>query len=295
MLGLLLVDKPRGLTSHDVVQIVRRLTHTRRVGHTGTLDPMATGLLVLLIGPATRLARFAEQQRKSYHAVVRLGVETTTYDAEGEIVATRPVDLDVATIEAALHRFRGEIEQRPPRFSAIKIGGEPLYRRARRGEAVEAPPRRVTIHRLELVEWAAPFLTLTMTVSKGTYVRSLAHDLGKVLGCGGSLHALRRTAVGPFRLEEALTVEKLRRMAGEGRLTEALLPPERLIATMPPLTLTAGEEEAVRHGRTITRDHPAAPYLRAHAEDGSLVAVLVPVGAGKWRPTLVLPRPRDVG
>ena len=295
MLGLLLVDKPRGLTSHDVVQRVRRLVRTRRVGHTGTLDPLATGLLVLLVGSATRLARFAEQQTKAYRALLRLGAETTTYDAEGEIVATHEVALDREAIEAALARFRGEIEQRPPRYSAIKVGGEPLYRKARRGEAVEAPPRRVVIHRLELIAWEPPFLTLEMLVSKGTYVRSLAHDLGQPLGCGAYLHALRRTAVGPFRVEEAQTLDRLRQLAEEGRLSQALLPPERLIAAMPALTLTAEEEEDIRHGRAIIRDAPAVPHLRAHAADGSLVAVLVPLSEGRWRPTLVLPRPRHVG
>ncbi len=295
MIGLLLVDKPRGLTSHDVVNIVRRLTGVRRVGHTGTLDPLATGLLLVLVGAATRLARFAEPQTKRYRAVIRLGVETTTYDAEGDVVATAPVALDLPTITSTLARFRGEIDQRPPRYAAIKVDGEPLYRRARRGEEVRPPLRRVTVHRLEVVAWEPPFLTLTMTVSKGTYVRSLAHDLGAALGCGAHLHALRRLAVGPFRVEEAYSPERLRALAEAGRLREALLPPERLIEAMPALALEEAEVQAVRHGRAIRRSLADAPFVRAHAADGTLVAVLVPVEAERWRPILVLPERSDVG
>ncbi len=294
MIGLLLVDKPRGLSSHDVVQIVRRLTGTRRVGHTGTLDPLATGLLLLLVGPATRLARFAEGMTKRYRAVIRLGVETTTYDAEGEVVATRPVTTTREVVEAALDHFRGEIEQRPPLYSAIKVDGEPLYRKARRGERVEPPPRRVTIHTLRLERWEPPFLTLDLTVSKGTYVRSLAHDLGRRLGCGGHLHGLRRMTVGPFSVEQGRTPAQLQALARAGRLREALLPPERLIAGMPSCRLTAEAEAAVRHGRVVLLEAPDGPYVRAHAEDGTLVAILVPTEGGNWRPILVLPGGRDV-
>ena len=295
MIGLLLVDKPRGLTSHDVVNTVRRLTGVRRVGHTGTLDPLATGLLLVLVGAATRLARFAEPQTKRYHAVIRLGVETTTYDAEGDVVTTAPVAVDLPTITSTLARFRGEIDQRPPRYAAVKVGGEPLYRRVRRGEKVQPPLRRVTIHRLEVVAWEPPFLTLTMTVSKGTYVRSLAHDLGAALGCGAHLHALRRLAVGPFRVEEAYSLEHLRALAEAERLHEALLPPERLIEAMPALTLEEAEVRAVRYGRAIRRSLADAPFVRAHAADGTLVAVLVPLEAKRWRPILVLPGQSDVG
>ncbi len=294
MFGLLLVDKPRGLTSHDVVNRVRRLTRTRRVGHTGTLDPLATGLLILLIGPATRLARFAQDERKSYYATLRLGAETTTYDAEGEIVATHPLNLDRATIEAALAAFRGEIEQRPPRYSAIKVGGEPLYRKARRGESVEAPSRRVTIHQLELVAWRSPFLDLAMTVSKGTYVRSLAHDLGQRLGCGAYVESLRRTAIGPFRLEEAFTLDELASLAETGQLEKALLPPESLIAEMPAIRLNEEEEHRVRHGTSIARPSSPADYLRAHDAEGHLVAILTEAGENRWRPIVVLPRLQDV-
>ena len=202
--GLFLIDKPAGPTSHDVVQRLRRWTGIRRVGHGGTLDPMATGLLPIFVGRATRLIEYLGEHPKHYRATVRLGVSTDTDDAEGAVVAEAPVpDLSAAQIEQALGAFRGTIEQVPPAFSAVKVGGVTAHRAARRGDPVEIAPREVTIHALTMGDWRSPLLDLEMTVSTGTYVRAIARDLGAQLGCGGHVIEMRRTGIGPVRVEQA--------------------------------------------------------------------------------------------
>src|SRR5207253_1771185 len=206
--GIVLVAKPAGPTSHDVVDIVRRMLGEQRVGHLGTLDPFAKGLLVLVVGRATRLATFAADWPKSYEGVMRLGVTTDTDDATGTIVATAPwTGITPVQLAEVVARFRGRYEQRPPAYSAVKIEGERAYRRARRGETVEPAARPVEIRELEIVEAAVPDLQFRATVSGGTYLRSLARDIGAALGCGAHLSALRRTAVGPFRVENAVAPE----------------------------------------------------------------------------------------
>lgn len=286
--GLLLVDKPAGMTSHDVVARVRRWSGERRIGHAGTLDPLATGVLLLLLGRATRLTPYLMGETKRYVAGIRLGITTTTDDAEGEIVSRAPVTVDEATVRATLLSFLGEQEQIPPAFSAIKQDGVPLYRKARRGEAVSAPPRKVTFYALELRAWTPPDALVEVTCSAGTYIRSLARDLGARLGCGGHVVTLRRLAVGRFGVEAALPLERVEALARTGTLETALLVPAEALAHFPPFTLNEDQARAVRHGMRVPLPHaPEAPVLRALGPDGRWLALLVPAGAGLWQPELV--------
>ncbi|MEX2209262.1 MAG: tRNA pseudouridine(55) synthase TruB [Myxococcota bacterium] len=208
--GFLVIDKPAGVTSHDVVQYVRRWAKQRRVGHLGTLDPLATGVLPIALGEATKLSQLLTHGEKAYRGKLRLGIETTTYDREGEI--TRECEgpwPTEAELEQALATFRGEIEQVPPPYSAVKTGGEAAYRKARRGEPVELAPRRVTIRRLELIAYEPPFVTIEVDCSSGTYLRSMAHDLGRSLGVGAHLWELCRTRSGPFTTVQSVPLEEL--------------------------------------------------------------------------------------
>ena len=208
--GLLVIDKPEGLTSHDVVQRVRRWVGQRRVGHLGTLDPLATGVLPLALGEATKLSQLLTHGRKSYRGVIQLGVETRTYDREGETIATTTGPWpDAEALKDALKQFQGEIQQVPPPYSAVKLDGEAAYRRARRGETVELEPRKVTLYRVEMLRYDAPELEIEVECSAGTYLRSLAHDLGQDLKTGGHLTALCRTQSGPFFLRQALALDDL--------------------------------------------------------------------------------------
>jgi len=289
--GILNINKPYGITSHDVVDRVRRLSGQRQVGHAGTLDPLATGVLLVCLGIATRLAEFLMDSPKLYRAHLRLGVTTDTYDAEGTVVAERPVEVGREDVERALDRFRGPILQVPPMFSALKKGGRPLYRLARRGEIVERAPRPVEIYRLDLVEWSPPDLTLEVLCSPGTYIRSLAHDLGEALGCGAYLVGLVRLASGEFRLEDAVDLETLNRE----RLPHVLLPPDAALQRFPALYLTHAEAWAVGHGQDLPDrwgiaggDRPKASLARAYGPDGSLLAVLEFSGQGTWHPKKVL-------
>jgi tRNA pseudouridine55 synthase len=240
-----LVAKPAGPTSHDVVDIVRRALGTRRVGHLGTLDPFAEGLLVVVVGRATRLAAFAAGWTKTYEGVIRLGVTTDTDDVTGEVMATASVEsVTAARLASALQGFRGEYLQRPPAYSAVKIEGERAYRRARRGEAVEPAPRRVEIRELEVLALTAADVRFRATVSAGTYLRSLARDVGAALACGAHLRELRRTTVGPFGLADAVAPDSVTRAD--------LRDPAVLVADLQRRDLTADERNAVVHGRSIT-------------------------------------------
>ena len=209
MFGFLNVDKPAGITSHDVVARVRRVAGLKRVGHAGTLDPLATGVLVVGLGRATRLIEYVMGRPKTYLTTVRLGQTTNTWDADGMIEQERPVNVPDAEIEAALKQFRGEILQVPPMFSAIKRDGQPLYKLARKGETIEVPPRRVTIYALDFVRRDGNDVVLRVGCSTGTYIRALAHDLGETLGCGGHVLTLRREAVGAFSAENAIPLDNL--------------------------------------------------------------------------------------
>ena len=238
--GILLLDKPIGPTSHDAVARVRRAAGLRRVGHAGTLDPLASGLLLLGLGPAARFLEYLVGLDKTYETTVRLGQATTTYDAEGEVTAERPVDVSAAQLAAALDAFRGPIRQRVPPYSAVKRDGRPLYESARRGVTLDLPEREVVIHALDLLAFDPPFVSLRVACSSGTYIRSLAHDLGAALGSGGHVAALRRTAVGAFAVASAVPLDALTPES----VAAALLPPEAAVQHLP--RIEVGESEAIR-------------------------------------------------
>lgn len=289
--GILSLDKPAGPTSHDVVKKVRRFTGIRRVGHSGTLDPLATGLLILCIGRATRLAEYIAQQSKTYAATVRLGQETDTYDAEGEIVARHPVMVSDRELSAALDRFRGEIDQIPPMFSAIKRDGKPLYRHAREGQVLERPPRTVYVYELEVLEWKPPHLQIRLVCSSGTYIRSFAHDLGQVLGCGGHISALRRTAVGRFTVAGAAPYEQL---TGE-TWHEYIQPSDMAVGHLPQLVLSVDEAVQLYHGQTVPcqTGQPDAPVVRAYDPDSHFVGVIVREQE-LWRARKIFYEPKSI-
>jgi tRNA pseudouridine55 synthase len=290
--GVLVVDKPKGVTSHDVVNATRRLTGTRRVGHAGTLDPMATGVLVLLVGITTRLSRFVMQGEKQYRGIIHLGATTTTYDAEGDVIERAPVTVDRAAIEAVLPRFRGDIQQIPPMYAAIKVRGRKLYELAREGKEIERRPRTITIQRIEILDWSSPDLTVDVTCSSGTYIRSLAHDIGAALACGGHLRALQRLRSGGFTLEQAHSLEALQALHAAGNLRSAMLPPKAALGSMPSVELTPDQVRAIRYGQTIALELAGQPDpIQAHDTAGHLVAVLIGAGDQAYRPTVVLPDP----
>jgi tRNA pseudouridine55 synthase len=288
--GLLVLDKPQGWTSHDVVERVRRLTRVRRVGHAGTLDPLATGVLVVLIGPATRLAEFLLRHDKRYQATLRLGIATDTGDAEGRVLFERPVAISREAFEEVLQAFIGEIDQIPPAFSAIRMGGERLYEKARRGEPVSPPPRRVRIDALRLVEWNPPWAVLEVDCSAGTYIRALARDIGERLGCGAHLTALRRLASGPFTLADAVPWEAFEAAARAGSWTAYLRPVGEALPDWPPVTPGEALLVRLRHGQALPAaalPHPG-PRLRVHGPDGELIALLERRG-DRWQPVRVFP------
>ncbi len=284
-----MVDKPAGLTSHDVVARVRRAVGGGKVGHAGTLDPFATGVLVVCLGAATRLAEWATAADKRYEAEVTLGVETDTYDLTGTVVETRSVaGLDRAAIEQALTHFVGDVEQRPPPFSAIQVGGRRVYELARRGEAVELAPRRVTIHRLDILGWEPPRLTLDVTCSKGTYVRSLAHDLGGALGTGAHVSSLRRLASGRFGVDMAVPLDEAAATIAAGRGAELLQPLEWAVEELPRVDADAGDTARLQRGQPIAGAGAAVGRTaRVHGPDGRLVAI-VERREGAWWPSKVL-------
>jgi len=250
--GALLVDKPGRVTSHDVVASVRRLARQRRCGHTGTLDPFATGLLVICLGKATRLARFVSGASKSYLATVRFGFSTDTYDRTGEVIGARTDSCpDRTELEAALGGFRGVQEQLPPLFSAKRIDGKRSHRLARAGIEVQPAPARVEVLELDLVDFEPPRARLALSVTSGTYVRSLAHDLGERLGFGAHLEELRRTRIGPFTVEEASTLETLSGLAFQRRLHESLLSPADLLRELPRVDVSDDAVKLIVHGRDV--------------------------------------------
>ena len=285
--GILLLDKPLGMSSNQALQAARRLLRAVKGGHTGALDPLATGLLPLCFGEGTKMAGLLLGSRKAYVAECQLGATTTTADLEGEIVERRPVPaLDASQIEQVLATLRGCIVQVPPVYSALKQGGEPLYVKARRGEAVEAPPREVEIHRLELLGHEGDRLRLLVECGSGTYIRSLAVDLGERLGCGAHLTALRRLWVEPFREPAMVTLAELEQAAGQGEATldALLLPLSAGLADLPALCLDESQALAVGQGQQIP--WPAPPEQgpsAAFAPDGRLLALVEPDQAGRVR------------
>jgi tRNA pseudouridine55 synthase len=252
--GILLLDKPVGLTSNDALQKVKRLFTARKAGHTGSLDPLADGLLPVCFGAATKLSAFLLDADKRYRVRVRLGETTATGDAEGEVLERRPVpELDEAAMDRVLEGFKGEIEQLPPMYSALKHKGERLYNLARQGIEVERTPRRVVIHELRMLGLALPELELEVRCSKGTYVRTLAEDIGEALGCGGHVSALRRTGVGPYGDEDAVPMETVEARAEEGNdaLDALLLPVESALQDWPAIRLTADSAYYLRKGQPV--------------------------------------------
>jgi tRNA pseudouridine55 synthase len=276
--GVMVVDKPEGLTSHDVVNRVRRLANTRRVGHLGTLDPMATGVLPLVVGRATRLAQFFSTREKRYDGRIRFGWATDTYDRDGT-PALAPIDprFTRAELEEALEHFRGTILQTPPPFSAKKVAGTPAYRLARKQVAVHLEPVEVQVFSLELVEFDGATARVRVHCSAGTYLRGIAHDLGQRLGCGAFLDALRRTASGEFTEEQAHTLEALENLARAGKLAEALIPAVRVLPEFPNANvdeITAGQ---IRQGKDFRLSpfvaRSGSKYVKAIGPQGDLIAI----------------------
>jgi tRNA pseudouridine55 synthase len=274
--GLLLVDKPRGVTSHDVVDVVRRSLGTRKVGHAGTLDPMATGLLLIGVGRATRLLRFLGALLKTYEGTMRLGVETTTLDADGDVVREKEVDVTEADVRGAMRALVGESLQRPPAYSAVKVGGTKLYEAAREGVRLEAEPRPVRVDAFDLLSYEAPDAKFRVTCSGGTYVRVLAADVGTALGCGAHLAALRRTAIGRYAVDDAVAPDAV----GEP------LPLEAAVGHLPRLDLEAYEAEAASHGRPLGPAGLTGPY-GVFGPDGHLIGVYEDDGP-RARPQVIL-------
>jgi tRNA pseudouridine55 synthase len=299
--GVVVVHKPAGPTSHDVVALVRRLTGVKRVGHGGTLDPFASGVLPVFVGRATRLVEYHMGDEKAYRAVVAFGARSTTDDLDGELTTSAGHLPSRAEAEAGLEQFRGEIEQVPPAYSAVRVAGRKAYELARRGEVPELRPRRVEIRSLELVDWdpgdaARPTATLALRCSAGTYVRALARDLGETLGSGAYLVALERTASGPFRVEEAHPLEALRAALSAGRAEDVLLPPDAGLDEFPRLRLDGEDLAALVRGQVVRS--PSAGHLRGGS--GGLVRVVDAAGelaaiarleAGRLHPEKVLVGP----
>ncbi len=286
MNGILIVDKPQGLTSHDVVAVVRRAAKTGKVGHAGTLDPMATGVLVVAIGVATRTLEYLTAHDKRYTATVRLGQNTTTYDAEGEVTFAYEGELpDFSAIENAVASQRGKIAQIPPIFSAIKQDGEPLYAKARRGEAVEVAAREVTIHQLDIVQWSPPELTMDVHCSKGTYIRSIAYDIGAALGVGGHLTTLRRTASGAFTAAQAHSLEEIRAATPE-TVAEWLLPVGSGLEGLPALLVSPADILALGQGKSLPATEGQS-IARALDDTGRLVAIVEWRDGRGWKPEKV--------
>ncbi|HNK62470.1 MAG TPA: tRNA pseudouridine(55) synthase TruB [Anaerolineales bacterium] len=292
--GALVVDKPVGMTSHDVVQVIRNGTGLRRAGHTGTLDPRASGVLVILVGPAVRLSEYVSASDKRYQAIIRLGGTTDTYDADGKFTPTTdPSHITEAQFEEALMTFVGEIEQTPPPYSAVKVQGRKAYEMARKGEEVELEPRTITVHHLEVLEWTPPEAVIDVHCSSGTYVRSLANDLGKKLGCGAYLVGLRRTKSGRFTLRDSVPLRKLQEAFTAGNWYQYLIPAAEALGDWPAVELNPDEVEGVRHGHRVKAKEADLIHekVRGVSTQGELVALMVKMvnedGSIEWQPKKV--------
>jgi tRNA pseudouridine55 synthase len=296
--GILNVDKPSGLTSHDVVALVRRAARQRKVGHAGTLDPMATGVLLVCLDKATRVTEYLMASPKTYDAAIRLGVTTTTDDAEGEILAQSQVEVPYTEIERTVQQFVGRIEQVPPVYSALKRGGQRLYKLARRGQVPELLPRLVEIHALQVKEWSPPVLHVQVRCGPGTYIRALARDLGQSLGCGAHLASLRRMASGRFTVEQAISPQQIETAFASGTAAELLYPIDAAVADLPALYLDAATSLRLVAGQPIVGDAglvAAGPLARAYAPDRQFIAIVAwdPEMAG-WRPRKVFAQAEDL-
>ena len=270
MNGIILIDKPQGWTSHDVVGKLRGILHERRIGHSGTLDPLATGLLVVFIGRATRAVEFAEADRKEYIARLRLGMSTDTQDITGRIISKETDIPDEPEVRIAIERFRGELEQIPPMYSAVKIGGKKLYELARKGESIERKPRHITIFGLEITGRSDNDYILDVVCSKGTYIRTLCHDIGAALGCGGCMSSLRRTKSGVFSVDNAYTIAEIQEAADRGEEEKLLLPIGTLFAGYTKLSVDADSEKKLKNGCIINTSSPDGRF-RVYFEDGEFL------------------------
>jgi tRNA pseudouridine55 synthase len=288
--GILNIDKPPGRTSHDVVTRVRRLVGIRRVGHAGTLDPLATGVLLVCLGKTTRLVEYLVGRPKTYETAIRLGQSTDTYDAEGVVVEERPVAITVSDLEATLAQFRGTIQQRPPLYSAVKQGGRPLYKLARRNAVqaaqVERPLRDVIIYELDLLEFTLLSIRLRVVCSSGTYIRSLAHDLGQTLGCGGHVVELRRLAVGEFGAETTVPLDQLT----ADNWQDHLLSSDAAVSHLPRLVLDEIESVQLQQGKRLQQraDQPAADLVRAYDLAGKFIGIVAAAEGRWWRPRKIM-------
>jgi len=269
--GIIVIDKPQGWTSMDVCAKLRGIFREKRIGHAGTLDPMATGVLPVFIGRATRAVEFASEGQKEYVAGLKLGVITNTQDTTGEVLEERPVSVSREQLESVLAQFRGDIQQIPPMYSAIKVGGKKLYELARKGKEVERKPRNITIYALTLEEQTAPDeFVLRVRCSKGTYVRTLCHDIGAALGCGGCMSSLRRTMAAGFTLEQSVTLEQIQAAEDPAAL---LLPVEAYFSDNPALTLSPALSKQVRNGMTVVFPEAAPGRYRVYGSDGAFLAL----------------------
>jgi len=292
--GILVINKATGMTSHDVVAKVRKILHQKRVGHAGTLDPTASGVLPICVGQGTRIAEYLSESGKAYQAEITFGIVTDTYDSEGTIIRT--VDISELTqdhIEAELAHFLGPQMQIPPRYSAIKIQGQPAYKRSRAGETIELDPRPIEIFQLQLLTWLPPRLTLAIECSKGTYIRSLAYDLGERLGCGGYLTALIRTRSGPFSLTASMTLEQLAEAVVQDTVQYHLFPPDSALQQCPALKLDDTTAQRVLHGNAFWYDPQdnlsTAALARVYDANGNFLAIATwDAEQGLWQPKKVL-------
>ena len=286
--GILLLDKPVGITSNRALQIVKRIYKANKAGHTGNLDPLATGLLPLCLGEATKVSGYLLDSDKRYLATCKLGVKTSSADAEGDVIETRPVgDYSEVKIKQVLQNFSGEIEQIPPMHSALKVNGQPLYKLAHKGEVVERKPRKVTIYDIRFISLENDELKLEVFCSKGTYIRTLAEDIGESLGCGAHISALRRTLSGPFDIEHAVSLEELEHLAEDGldEIDAFLLPPEEALLDLPEVSLSEHTAHFVQQGQAVqVAKAPTEGMVRLHRDDGQFIGVGQVMDDGKVAP-----------
>jgi tRNA pseudouridine55 synthase len=297
--GILNINKPAGETSFSIVARIRRLSGERRAGHAGTLDPTATGVLPVCLGKGTRIIEFLVDTPKKYLAEIELGVTTDTYDGSGQVIHRGdPGDIDREQLETTIDRFRGKIRQIPPMYSAVKYHGQPLYKLARAGVEVERKSRPVTIHRLELLDWQTPLITAEIECSKGTYIRTLAYDLGEALGCGAYLKSLVRTGCGGFDIKDSVTMPELEEAFRRGYWEHYVHPVDIALHHQRAIVVNETTEELIKKGRPVTIDdsserergeRPRTEYCRAYSADGRFLAVLESLPGGNvWQPKKVL-------
>jgi tRNA pseudouridine55 synthase len=286
--GIIVVDKPVGPTSHQVVSVVRKGTGIRKVGHAGTLDPRASGVLVLCLGPATRLSEYLSTTVKRYHAVIRFGASTQTYDSEGDVVLETGTTPSRKSIEEALTQFEGKISQVPPPYSAIKVKGKRAYELAREGKPPDLEPREVTIHDLKFVSYKSPDLAVEIECSAGTYIRSLAHDLGEKLSTGAHLAALKRLKAGPFTIDDAVPLPKLEVGFMVDKWERYVLPAADALPDFPIVEIGSDDLNSIRHGHRIPASVGSSGMARGISAEGDLVAILEAVEDGTlWHPRKV--------